>query len=225
MNMSLTAFNQSWMMCGIQFIPTRVYRSSIEVFFHTDAKTVLVGFKMMYATLPSSQEPQQLSDSLYNCSVPHFHSFKPLLSCNMVTECQGNEDEEDCDHHSNACGDGAVDAGTKCYRFVRRGVTTTWGEASYECSQHNQNLVTMATTEEFRRFKQIVASARNRRRVFIGAKMAGRRADVTADSTYRHLWKWVDGRTAFFLNLTEYEAPPRCVIYSPGEKYTDTDDC
>ena len=43
---------------------------------------------MMYTILPRSQEPQQLSDNLYNCSVPHFHSFKPLLSCNMVTECR-----------------------------------------------------------------------------------------------------------------------------------------
>ena len=59
---------------------------------------------MMYAILPRSQEPQQLSDNLYNCSVPHFHSFKPLLSCNMVTECQGNEDEEDCGYYSNDCG-------------------------------------------------------------------------------------------------------------------------
>ena len=58
---------------------------------------------MMYVILPRSQEPQQLSDNLYSCSVPRFHSFKPLLSCSMVTECQGNEDEEDCDYHTNVC--------------------------------------------------------------------------------------------------------------------------
>ena len=120
LDLRLTALSQTWRKCGDQDIPPRVYRSSIHLFFHSDNSNQFTGFKMMYAILPRSQEPQQLSDSLYNCSVPHFHSFKPLLSCNMVTECQGNEDEEDCDHHSNECGDGAVDAGTyTCSGFYR----------------------------------------------------------------------------------------------------------
>ena len=106
-------------------IPSRVYRSSVSLFFHSDEEEQFIGFKMMYAILPRSQEPQQLSDNLYNCSVPHFHSFRSLLSCNMERECQGNEDEDRCGYHSNECGDGAVAAGTKSYRIVRRGVTTT----------------------------------------------------------------------------------------------------
>ena len=95
---------------------------------------------MTYAILPRSQEPQQLSDNLYNCSVPQLHSFKPLLNCNMVRECQGNEDEEDCGYYSNDCGDGAVDAGTKCYTIVRRRMITIMNAvrtvSTWSCRRH-----------------------------------------------------------------------------------------
>ena len=153
-----TLDNFTWTKCGQEDIPSRVYRSSIHLFFHTDDLAQFTGFRMMYAILARSQEPQQLSDNLYNCSVPHFHSFKPLLSCNLVRECRGNEDEKDCGYYSNGCGDGAVDAGTKLYRFVRRGVTTTWADAHNEFSENNQYLVMLATQDEVRRFRRIVAS-------------------------------------------------------------------
>ena len=213
---TVTAVNQTWRKCGHQDIPSRVYRSSVTLFFHADFWGRLTGFKMMYAVLPRSQEPQQLSDNLFNCSVPHFHSFKPLLSCNMVRECQGNEDEKDCGYHSNDCGDGAIDAGTKCYRFVRRGVTTTWNDAYYECSENNENLVVLATPDEFTRFGMIMASVRTPRRVYIGAKLLENRKDVNAEVVYKYFWQWVDGRTAFFLNVTGSDFPPKCVYYSPA---------
>ena len=166
-----TAPSHTWRKCGEQDIPSQVYRSSITLFFYTDRSLEKTGFKMMYAILPRSQEPQQLSENLYNCSVPHFHSFKPLLSCNMVTECQGNEDEEDCSYHSDECGDGAADAGTKCYRFVQRGGNPSWSDANYHCVKNKQNLVTLATPEELRRFRQIMASVRNPRTVYIGDQL------------------------------------------------------
>ena len=160
--------NFTWTKCRQEDIPSRVYRSSIHLFFHTDDLAQFTGFRMMYAILPRSQEPQQLSDNLYNCSVPHFHSFKPLLSCSLVREYQGNEDEKDCGYFSNGCGDGAVDAGTKFYRFVRRGVTTTWADAYNEFSENNQYLIMLATQDEVRRFRHIVASLRNPRSVDLG---------------------------------------------------------
>ena len=211
------SFNDSWRKCGVQNIPARVYRSSIHLFFHTDDWGVRTGFKMMYAIFPRSQEPQQLSDNLYNCSVPHFHSFKPLLSCNMVTECQGNDDEEDCSYYSNDCGQGALDAGTKCYRFARPEGTITWNDANYQCTQNKQNLVTLATPEEFGRFRQIMASVRNLRLVYIGAQLVDRMQDVPGETMYKYLWQWVDGRTAIFFNITTYDYPQKCAYYYPGD--------
>ena len=224
-NFTATAPSQTWRKCGQQDIPSQVYRSSISLFFYTDRSLEKTGFKMMYAILPRSQEPQQLSENLYNCSVPHFHSFKPLLSCNMVTECQGNQDEEDCSYHSDECGNGAVDAGTKCYRFAQRGGNSSWSDANYKCVQDKQNLITLATPEELRRFRQIMASVRNPRTIYIGAQLVDRRGTVPTEALYKHLWQWVDGRTAFFIDIYSVNSPPQCAYYEFGITKTVHMDC
>ena len=207
--------NQSWRMCTVQNIPPRVYRSSVNLFFHSGVWGAGTGFKMMYAILPRSQEPQQLSDNLYNCSVPHFHSFKPLLSCNMVRECQGNEDEKDCDYHSDDCGDGAIDAGTKCYRVFTGRAHMTWIDAHARCIRNNQTMATLATPDDFRRFRQSVALKKNQRRVYIGAQLLNVKKHSTAAAMYKHLWQWSDGRTAFFPKIDSNVYPPKCAYYSP----------
>ena len=212
LQLTVTALNQTWKKCGIEDLAARVYHSSLILLFHTDSYTERTGFKMMYAILPRSQEPQQLSDGLYNCSVPHFHSFKPLLSCNTVTECEGNEDKKDCGYNTTDCGEDALDTGSKCYRFARRGASTTWNDANLECIQNNQNLVTLATPEEFRRFRQIMAGVRNPRPVYIGARLVDRLGGVTAEAIYKQLWQWVDGRTALFINITG-SLVPLCAVY------------
>ena len=114
-----------------------------------------------------SQVPRA-PDNLYNCSVPRLHIFKPLLGYNMVRECQGNEDEKGCSYASTDCGDGALDAGTKCYRFVRREGFTTWNEASSNCTEGNERLVTLASRDDFARFRQIMATVKDPRTVVIG---------------------------------------------------------
>ena len=165
-----SALNHRWKKCGTQIIPPRVYRSSIHLFFHTDRTEEFTGFKIVYAIFPRSQEPQpqELSDNLYNCSVPRLHFFKPLLGYNMVRECQGNEDEKGCSYASTDCGDGALDAGTKCYRFVRREGFTTWNEASSNCTEGNERLVTLASRDDFARFRQIMATVKDPRTAVIG---------------------------------------------------------
>ena len=204
---NVPAFTHMWRKCGRQNIPSRVYRSSIRLFFHANNRDPVTGFKMMYAIFPRSQEPQQLSDSLFDCSVPHFNSFKPLLSCNMIRECQGNEDEKDCGNYSNGCGDGALDGGTKCYRFINSNTYTTWYEASSKCTENNQNLVTLASSYEFELFMKVI-SVTTSYRAFIGVRLLQR---VTVDAIYKYTWQWVDGRTAFF--YIGAALPPACVLY------------
>ena len=75
----VTALNQAWRKCGQQDILSRVYRSSITFSFHTDDLLQFTGFKMMYAILPKSQGPQELSDNLYRCS-----STTSLFQFNLV---------------------------------------------------------------------------------------------------------------------------------------------
>ena len=191
---NVPAFTHMWRKCGRQNIPSRVYHSSLRLFLHAENRDPMTGFKMMYAIFPRSQEPQQLSDSLFDCSVPHFNSFKPLLSCNMIRECRGNEDEKDCGNYSNGCGDGALDAGTKCYRFINSNASTTWYEANSKCTESNQNLITLASSYEFNLFMKVI-SVTTSSAIFIGAQLLQR---LTMHGMYRFMWQWVDGRTAFF---------------------------
>ena len=211
LELNVPAFTHMWRKCGRQNIPSRVYRSSIRLFFHAENRDPVTGFKMMYAVFPRSQEPQQLSDNLFDCSVPNFHSFKPLLSCNMIRECQGNEDEKDCGNYSNGCGDGALDAGTKCYRFINSNASTTWSEANSKCTESNHSLVTLASSYEFNLFIEVMDPVTTSYRVFIGAQQL---QCVTVDAIYKYMWQWVDGRTAFLYPCGR----PACAFYDAGQK-------
>ena len=209
--LNVPAFTHMWRKCGKQNIPSRVYRSSLRLFLHAENRDPVIGFKMMYAIFPRSQEPQQLSDNLFDCSVPHFNSFKPLLSCNMIRECQGNEDEKDCGNYSNGCGDGALDGGTKCYRFINSNAYTTWDEANSKCTESNQNLVTLASSYEFDLFIKVMDPAITSYRVYIGVQLLRR---LTVGAIYKYMWRWVDGRTAFFYST--FGLPPACQLYVKG---------
>ena len=59
LDFNVTASSHSWRKCGTQNIPSGVYRSSVHLFFHSSSWGEGTGFKMMYAILPRSQEPQQ----------------------------------------------------------------------------------------------------------------------------------------------------------------------
>ena len=215
LHLSVLTSNRNLKFTGTQSITSRVYRSSIQLYFHTDRQEELTGFKMMYAIFPRSQEPQpqELSNNMYNCSVPRLHIFKPLLGCNMVRECQGNEDEKGCSYASTDCGDGALDAGTKCYRFVRREGTTSWTEASSKCTERNERLVTLATRDEVARFRQIMATVKDPRTVVIGAQLLNKIQFVIPDVVYKHAWQWRDGRQTIF-SKSSFQSP-RCGFYDP----------
>ena len=224
LDFNVTASNDSWRKCGTQTMPTRVYRSSIHLFFHTNYMRSRRGFKMMYAIFPRSQEPQQLSDNLFNCSVPHFHSFKPLVSCNMARECQEDEDEKDCGYYSDECGAGALDTGTKCYKFLRRSGSATWSEANSECIEDNKNLLTLPTHDEFRRFVQSMAHMKNKRLIFLGARLVDKLPHVNMDLMYKQLWRWGDGRTAM-IKIIGLAATPACAFYSPETGFFESKKC
>jgi hypothetical protein len=99
----------------------------------SDSLTTTLGFKMMFVVLPESQEPQLVSEWNYNCSVPHYKAFKPLLACNFISECVGGEDEQQCSHESPECGPGLLKSGEKCLRFLPNLHGMTGFEAEFVC--------------------------------------------------------------------------------------------
>ena len=40
--------------------------------------------------------PQKVAKATWNCSVPYWTQFQPHLACNLRSECELLEDEEDC---------------------------------------------------------------------------------------------------------------------------------
>ena len=48
---------------------------------------------------------------------------------------------------------------------------------------------------------------------------------VAAEAMYKLLWQWVDGRTAFFLNITGKPYPPGCAYYNPDIGGVRSEEC
>ena len=147
----------------------------------------------------------------------------------MVRECQGNEDEKGCSYASTDCGDGALDAGTKCYRFVRREGFTTWNEAASNCTEGNERLVTLATRDDFARFRQIIATVKDPRTVNFHRSTAVERNTideiqfVISDALYKRVWQWRDGRKTIFSK--SFSHSPQCGFYNPLTNTASSDDC
>nr|KAG5710942.1 hypothetical protein BaRGS_013676 [Batillaria attramentaria] len=84
--------------------------------------------------------PEQLDTGLFNCSVPHYTSFRLHFDCNLETECRAGEDERGCPYTSAACGPGFIDAGKKCYRYVTVRKEITWDDAYQQCRSFGERL-------------------------------------------------------------------------------------
>nr|KAG5686645.1 hypothetical protein BaRGS_013432 [Batillaria attramentaria] len=67
---------------------------------------------MFFSLHAKSKTPHKLDSGLFNCSVPHYGSFKQHLHCesnyclpvyvrcNGVYDCVGHEDEADCESYT-----------------------------------------------------------------------------------------------------------------------------
>jgi hypothetical protein len=78
---------------------------------------VIPAFRLLYTFHPANATPTTLADGLFNCSVGHYHTFQYHLRCNMVTECEGREDEKHCPFSSQDC-PGMVASRNKCFFHV-----------------------------------------------------------------------------------------------------------
>ena len=198
----------------------QTFKTSIALAFITDHQYQYTGFKMLYSVLPQSDEPKQLTSGLYNCSVPHYYTFRELFSCNLQLECEAGEDEEECPYNNTDCGRGAVSAGNKCYRIIRPNFTLSWDNAYYSCQAKGQNLVTMATPEEWNRFKEIMGFGENLYKVpiFVGLRLRDS-IPASVKTLYTDVWQWVDDRAAFFKDLTNSNNSSihKCAYYYMSE--------
>ncbi|KAL8591716.1 hypothetical protein ACOMHN_061808 [Nucella lapillus] len=157
---------------------------------------------MRYAILPTQLQPQKIpGNNLYNCSVPHFSLFKPVISCNFIVECQAKEDEAGCDYSGKDCGPGAVEDGTKCITLERPDADTTWYTSNSICKSKQQQLVTIVNNETANKIKQM-DSAYDIFDFYVGLQLTTPSSTPPLSSLYRTVWQWVDGRSAFSVEVT-----------------------
>ncbi|PVD27186.1 hypothetical protein C0Q70_12340 [Pomacea canaliculata] len=119
------------------------------------------GFQMFFTFHPSSQAPLLLNSELWNCSVPHYNSFKQHLECNLEPECQGGEDEgPHCPFSSPAC-NGSVAVNNKCYRYVKNNSSSSWNGLVEQCKKLGGNVASMKSKEEWDAMLKIFESGKN----------------------------------------------------------------
>ncbi|PVD27184.1 hypothetical protein C0Q70_12338 [Pomacea canaliculata] len=85
---------------------------------------------------------------LWNCSVPHYNTFKQHLECNLEPECHGGEDEgPHCPYSSPVC-NGSVAIGNKCFISLKSSGFMSWPSSSRECRSRGGSLANMKTKQE-----------------------------------------------------------------------------
>ena len=67
--------------------------------------------------MKSSAVPSRLPDGLWNCSEASWPDFQQHLTCNLITECAGGEDEQNCPY-TGPCGQGRLTWQHHCYDYI-----------------------------------------------------------------------------------------------------------
>ncbi|KAL8582326.1 hypothetical protein ACOMHN_037083 [Nucella lapillus] len=130
------------------------------------------GFRLLYSFHKNSEEPEQLPDGQWNCSVPYYASFQMHFVCMFESFCSDRSIEVKCPQHEGMCGFKSFPFGGSCYRFMKP-AQRTWVDASDACVHYGGRLAvfnTASTWTNTSAFLQEINPAK--RSLFIGLKMA-----------------------------------------------------
>ncbi|KAK7488816.1 hypothetical protein BaRGS_00019951 [Batillaria attramentaria] len=131
--------------------PRVLNTSVLHVHFTSEVqKYGTTGFRLHFSFHNHSFLPQQMTDGRWNCSVPHWTDFQQHFPCNLVSDCDGGQDEAACPYSSTHCGQGRLTAGGKCFLYVTSQRFITWEEAANECLRRDGHLASLNTPEEWR---------------------------------------------------------------------------
>ncbi|KAK7501680.1 hypothetical protein BaRGS_00007111 [Batillaria attramentaria] len=131
--------------------PRVLNTSALHVHFNSKAGfSGKTGWRLHFSFHNHSFLPQQLNDGRWNCSVPHWTDFQQHFPCNLVSDCDGGQDEAACPYSTGHCGQGRLTAGGKCLLYVTSQRSITWEEAAKECLRRDARLASLKTPEEWR---------------------------------------------------------------------------
>ena len=196
----------------------QIYDSSINLEYRSWCGETMEG-RILMRILRSDHTPREVGPGLFQCSVPHYHLFSPLLACNLVQECIHDDDERDCKYRSDNCEGEQFDTGYKCWSVVPYGAhaATSWQKSQDHCINRNQTLITLSHPSEYDLFRLIVETFaedlaldddRLGMATFVGLQAL--RQHTTTDSyrfrMYNRVFKWINGITAFHIS-NEFKYP------------------
>ena len=137
--------------CGNVPPEKRMYPADVIFFrfFSNWAALRGTGFKLLYSFHSLGQMLQRSADGKWNCSVASWASMRVHFSCNLVVECAGGEDEQDCPYSSPLCEPGQFFLGHSCYTYMQAG-EKSWDSASAQCQVSGSQLVSLNDMDEWR---------------------------------------------------------------------------
>ncbi|PVD24024.1 hypothetical protein C0Q70_14493 [Pomacea canaliculata] len=152
--------------CDSRQPPVSLYNvSKLHIHFRSVRLSPETGFRLFFSFHTLSALPQQLSDGRWNCSVPHWPDFRLHFPCNLVSDCVGNEDEEDCPYTGHVCGPGFLSANVTCLQFVKPFQDVSWETAAETCKSRGLVLMTANTPAEWEATRDLL---RRYRQLWIG---------------------------------------------------------
>ena len=118
------------------------------------------GFRLLFSVHEESATLTNVTDILWNCSVPYFNDFKLHFPCDMVPQCVGKEDEVDCPYTTDTCGLGFVTLGGRClfYDTVTGFAAASWRKLDFLCGQRGGRLASLRSRKDFLRLMEYLES-------------------------------------------------------------------
>ena len=209
--------------CGTDMVRAQLFNTSLQIEFLSIPTKTTIGFKMFFSFHTQEDEPQVARNGRFNCTSPNYELFKHHVDCNLIEECENNEDELGCWYSSITC-KGAIACGKRCYYYVAQTTSLTWNEASQLCFSRNSDLASLNTIEEAKAVLKIVQSKHQMRKMFVGLKTY----NPNLPKMYKSVLQWNDGKMAFDLSFDKLEAPkyPSCgMIYNDENRAFRMIDC
>ncbi|KAL8597274.1 hypothetical protein ACOMHN_051585 [Nucella lapillus] len=139
--------------------------------FYSNEDRSKTGFRVLYSVHDHSQQPTQLPNGKWNCSVPFYPSFQQHFACSAENQCSEEKYREPCPV-SAVCGPQQLVAGDGCFRLFQPQQSTSWLAASETCGTYGGRLALLNTPQELNNTVRSLQKAGASPRIFVGLKMA-----------------------------------------------------
>ncbi|KAK7474595.1 hypothetical protein BaRGS_00034179, partial [Batillaria attramentaria] len=198
-----------WNVCGSRYPSPELFGArTFFVEFVTDRSTEMTGFRLHFSFHEVSALPEQLPGGKWNCSGQNWVNFQQHFLCNLVTECAGAEDEQNCSYATDLCGPGLISVAGGCYSLVLPYKEVTWDEASRGCLSREQRLASLNTFDKWRDVTALLQKYK------YDGTFVGLKEHFGLPLMYSGTWQWTDNTIGYFYDIRRHIERPGCAVIS-----------